>query len=605
MWSATKTTSTSWISTNARVRWVNTEGIIATAAGGGEPRAGGGDGGPAAGAVLVDPDGLALGPDSSLYVADKGHGLIRRVQSFRPLKHDGQYIVPSRDGSEAYVFSLEGRHLKTRDGLTGANVYSFGYDSAGRLASITDRAGLVTTVERSGDGAPLAMVAPAGQRTSFTLDGAGYLAGITCPLAKTSSYSYTTSGLMTSYTDRKGGVHSFTYDELGRLTKDQNPAGGSLTLAQGEAERGYSVTATTAEGRTSTYTSEVLADGSARSTVTTPAGARNTSTVKPNGDETLAYADGTVVTSRWTSDPRWGLTAPILAERTVRTPGGVTSTVENSALALLTAADDPLSLSYLELRTTRDGATTTTSYDGAERTVTEMSATGRSRVWQLDALGREVGYRAGTLNPWTTAYDTRGRVSTTQQGESVWRFGYDALDQLSQKQYPDGSTASYEKNAAGLITGMTDGEGDRYEFGYDNNGQPTTVKMPSASTHQLDHTPIGLSASYTPPENGSYARTYDRDGHVTAFTLPSGRSVNYSSDVAGRRRGLTYGGTTVAIAYSDATTRPASVTRTEDRWRGEDRLQLRRLSARRSDYVRDARRQLPLPLRSREPSSQA
>ena len=63
---------------NNRIRRVSTDGIISTVAGAGYPGYGG-DGGPAIEAGLSSPGGLAVAPDGSLYIADTYNHRIRRV----------------------------------------------------------------------------------------------------------------------------------------------------------------------------------------------------------------------------------------------------------------------------------------------------------------------------------------------------------------------------------------------------------------------------------------------------------------------------------------------------------------------------------------------
>jgi RHS repeat-associated protein len=65
-------------SSNDRIRRVSPAGIITTMAGGGPYRYVG-DGGPATQAYLQYPQGLAVGPDSSLYIADYFNDRVRRI----------------------------------------------------------------------------------------------------------------------------------------------------------------------------------------------------------------------------------------------------------------------------------------------------------------------------------------------------------------------------------------------------------------------------------------------------------------------------------------------------------------------------------------------
>ncbi len=65
------------------------------------------------------------------------------------------------------VFDAGGRHLRTVDTLRGNTLETFAYDAAGRLVSITDHDGRVTSIQRDGSGKPTAIVAPGGDRTEL------------------------------------------------------------------------------------------------------------------------------------------------------------------------------------------------------------------------------------------------------------------------------------------------------------------------------------------------------------------------------------------------------------------------------------------------------
>ncbi|HEY0557452.1 MAG TPA: hypothetical protein VGG20_24565, partial [Thermoanaerobaculia bacterium] len=64
---------------NDRILYLNRNGRIQTIAGGGHPSDGIGDGGAARDADLFRPQGIALGRDGSLYIAQPYYGLVRRV----------------------------------------------------------------------------------------------------------------------------------------------------------------------------------------------------------------------------------------------------------------------------------------------------------------------------------------------------------------------------------------------------------------------------------------------------------------------------------------------------------------------------------------------
>jgi YD repeat-containing protein len=72
-----------------------------------------------------------------------------------PLSIGGNYLVADEGGSEVYVFDSTGRHLRTVHPMTGASLYQFEYDGAGHLATVTDVAGNVTTIQRDGTGNPV------------------------------------------------------------------------------------------------------------------------------------------------------------------------------------------------------------------------------------------------------------------------------------------------------------------------------------------------------------------------------------------------------------------------------------------------------------------
>ncbi len=91
---------------NDTVRRIDRSGVISLVAGkqGTEGRRG--DGGPATAAQLYNPRGLALGPDGSLYIADAGNNVVRRV--------DPKGVINTVAGSGTYSSEQDAKALATQ-----------------------------------------------------------------------------------------------------------------------------------------------------------------------------------------------------------------------------------------------------------------------------------------------------------------------------------------------------------------------------------------------------------------------------------------------------------------------------------------------------------
>ncbi|PYN29994.1 MAG: hypothetical protein DMD98_19800, partial [Candidatus Rokuibacteriota bacterium] len=184
---------------NNRIRGVGPDGIITTVAGNGTAGFSG-DGGPAAQASLNFPNAVAVAPAGGFYIADVSNHRIRRVVPVLPGFSGNDFGIASEDGNEFYLFSFDGRHRQTVNGLTGAVLYQFAYDADGRLAAVTDGNDNVTTIERDTGGNPTAIVSPFGQRTTLTADANGYLSRVANPAGEAVQMAYTADGLLTRFT---------------------------------------------------------------------------------------------------------------------------------------------------------------------------------------------------------------------------------------------------------------------------------------------------------------------------------------------------------------------------------------------------------------------
>jgi YD repeat-containing protein len=202
---------------NGLLRMVDQQGIIRRVAGSTIADPAGNGGPPLSAALGTDVFRTALGPDGSMYVTARFNHTVRVIAPNIAGDFAGQARVPSRDGTEMYRFSAEGRHLDTTSTSTGALLYSFGYDSAGRLTSVTDGAGRTTHIERDAEGNPTRITAPLGEETLLDTNGDGYVSAFVGPAGEETEVSYDEGGLVTHITDVNGADHTYSYDADGRL----------------------------------------------------------------------------------------------------------------------------------------------------------------------------------------------------------------------------------------------------------------------------------------------------------------------------------------------------------------------------------------------------
>ena len=545
-----------------RIRRVWPSGIIDTIAGNGI-QGFSGDLGPATQAQLYHTDGgMALSPDGSLYIADQYNRRIRKVSPIIPgVGLSDNVIIPSKDGPELYYFDKSGRHLRSRHSLTGMTTYEFAYDTNGFLIMVTDGDGNVTTVERSGDGKPTALVGPYGQRTTLQSDVNGYISSITNPASESVQFAYSDSGLMSQMTDARGSIYQFSYDVFGRLTRDENPAGGSIELTRTDDASGYTVVKKTTLNRQTAYRVERPLVGPKQEINTFPAGSSSTTETAADGVRKITLPDGTGITNTLGPDPRFGMLVPIEASQTVTTPGGLTFSKSETRSVVLSNPFDPLSITSQISTLGLNGKTHTFTIDVAARSVLHKTPETRLFTTTFDGQGWVLTHQPPGMDQFFTSYDASGRPFQFGQGPLLWSLNYDGLSRVSKVTDPAGKELNYAYDNADRVTGKTLPSNRSFGFGYDSNGNLTSLSMPSGAVHNLSYTPTNHLQSYTPPGGLPLSFVYDNDQNLQQETLPTGRAITYLYDGSGRFAGLNYPEASVAVSYFDGTERISSITR--------------------------------------------
>ena len=548
-----------------RIRRIGQDGIVTTIAGSGQACTSGqpcGDSGPAMQAA-VNPWGLAVGPGGDLYVNASSTNRVRVVRSALPGNlRSLELFVASQDGSEVYAF--EGRHVRTLDAQTGATRYSFGYNSVGNLISVTDGDGNVTTVERDTHGLPQAMVGPDGQRTELTVDSSGFLDSVTSPADETTQLVNTNDGLLTDLTTPRGHTYSFHYDAMGQLERDGDPAGGSKTLTETVTPTGYAVDVETALGRTSNYAVERLPIGSIRKTTTDPAGLETHQLRGTDDTWVTTYSDGSEQSVTLGPDPRFGMQAPIAKDATFTTPGGLTHKVVETRTSTPTNPQDPFAVTSLTEHVAVNGRVYSNTFDAATRRITQTSPMGRQTLTTVDTQGRPLEVEIGGLQPITYAYDSRGRLKTVSQGARSVEITYDTAGFADSVTDPIDRSTTFAHDDAGRVVAQNLPGGRTVTFDYDANGNLASLTPPDQPAHTLSHTPVDLISTYVPPDVGAGTNqseyVYNRDRQPTQVDRPDGASLTLEYDAAGRPKTLTTPDRQVEYGYAASTGNLSSVT---------------------------------------------
>ena len=476
------------------------------------------------------------------------------------LSWNGNYLVTSEDGSEIYVFTA-GLHTQTLAPLTGAVIYSFGYDLNNQLVTVTDGNGNVTTIQRDANEHPTAIIAPFGQKTTVAVDANGYLSRATDPLGHATKLTTSSLGLLTKLVDPNGNLHTFQYDMYGRLTKDLDPAGGSITLARADSPSGYVVTKTTAMGTTSTYQegfSSSSSQSSQQFTNTWTSGLQSSlSQTQSLGQisSSTTFPDGSAYSETLGPDPVWGIQAPVITSQTV-VNGGLTMARTAHRATTLSVPGNPFTVASQTDTEIINGRTYSSAFAGTNLTYVDTTPVGRILTTTLDSQERLSSMQLGTLAAFTFAYDSRGRLASAAQGTRKTIFSYNPKGFLASTTDPLKLKTSYTYDADGHLSTATLPDGRVVTYAYDANGNLTSITPPGESPHEFVYSTVDLPTTYTPPTvsgTGPSTYSYDLDRKLTAVSRPDGQAINYGYDTAGRLASIATPTGTSTFTYNATT----------------------------------------------------
>ncbi|MEX2198616.1 MAG: DUF6531 domain-containing protein [Burkholderiales bacterium] len=513
-------------------------------------------------------DGRQWRHNYSAHVAAHDFGTVPVAIAHRPSGRSFQF----RFAGGAYVADtdIDDRLARLADGWQYYDAQADSterYDAAGRLLSITSRAGLATMLEYSTAATPpevapgpgwlvrisdpfgrqlqlsydllgrlAGMLDPAGQAYAYTSTTQNHFASVTYPDGKTRTYLYNEAGLitinvhdgrLTGIVDENGSrLSSYFYNGSGVATRSTH-AGGANNFVVNNGSWPSSVTVTDPRGTVRTYGFQsingayrntfirqpaVSGTGTAQTTMTYDANGNVASRTDFNGNRTnYAYDPSRNLETSRTQ----GLASTGAATPQTRTIG----TQWHPVFRLPDGIAEPL-------RITTDVYDPDASQCGARGALCSRTIQPTSDANGSQGFGAAP---AGAARTWSYSYNTNGSVLAADgprtDAADQTRYTYYANDDADAGKRGNVATIT---NAAGHVTRLLE---------YNAHGQPTLVVDANGLTTALAYDSRQRLTSRTV---GTEATSYEYDGagQLTRITLPDGSFLSYSYDAAHRLTGM-------------------------------------------------------------------
>jgi len=513
------------------------------------------------------------------------------------------YVFP------AYVFATLVQNLNGTFTFTTKTGTKYQFSAIGRLLSLSDRNGYVTSFTYNAAGQLTTVTDPAGRSLHFSYR-KNLVSSVTDPAGRVVSYLYDAAGDLVRSYDAGRRAWNYSYDAQHRMVGMSDPRGDSTTTVYDGT--GRVVSQTDPMGRTTTHSySAAAGTGFGSTTVTDPRGFQTVYDYA--GGEVTSTTQGVntpqQITTSYTYDPA------TLAQTSSTDPRGNTTTSTYDGEGNLLSTTDPMgrttSYTYNALNepltvTDPSGITTTSVYDGRGNLVSRTTGgettsytygdalhpgdvtaitdpDGYITHFAYDADGNQISVTDADGNTSSSTYDGIGRmISSTTPNQKTTKYTYDAMDDLLTVTDPLGHKATNVYDPAGNVTATVDRSGNTTEYVYDRDNE-LTLTLQRGRTVRTAYDAAGDVISSTDgagrvtnyeydaldrrtevidPLGHTTATAYDADGNAVSVTDPSGRVTSNAYDADNELTSTTYSdGMTPPVSYTyDADGRRTSMT---------------------------------------------
>ncbi|MBI2359071.1 MAG: RHS repeat protein, partial [Deltaproteobacteria bacterium] len=481
-------------------------------------------------ALLTTGSGIALhfsgGPDN--FVSPPG--------DFSTLSKnpDATHTRALKDGTKIN-FNAQGLQTSVID--RNGNTTNYSYDGNGRLLTITDPVGLVTTFAYSGDKLQK-ITDPAARETLFQRDSSGNLIRITNPGGSFVSYAYDDKGHATQATDERGNGTTYTYDFAGRFAQSTRATGETRALSSSKLQGLADVSG--GQG-TPTNPAPVVQSQNAVASLTDGKGNGTAFTLDALG-QIIAQTDALGNTTLIERDANGNPTK-------ITRPNGAVLAMTYDVRGNLLTSTDPVGAkttftyepNFNQVTSIRDpkGNTTTINYDLKGNPIEIIDALGSRTQMTYDARGllTSVTLAVGKPEQNTTSftYDPKGNLlTTTDPLGNVTTLAYDSAGNVARSMDAEKRVTEFTYDAFNRLVSVRDPDLKITSYSYDAKGNLTQVIDAKLQTTNFTYDPLDRLVSATNPLNLTENFTYDANGNLTSTTNRNGQSITFNYDALNR-----------------------------------------------------------------------
>ena len=405
--------------------------------------------------------------------------------------------------------------LRHRDGVPVAIEHSGGY-----RVEIDSADGLVTALRTAGSPVPLA---------EYSYDSARRLVEVVDAVGTPQKFTYDADGRLVRWDDVNGRWYGYGYDAQGRCVRAQGADG-------------YLDTALAYEPGTTTVTDSLGAvtryrlDERLRVIGQTDPLGHTTSAERDRFGRVLAETDELGNVTRWDYDEIGNLAA-------VTRPDGSRLVTEYDERHRPAAVTGP------------DGAVWRYEYDRRGSLARVVDPTGAATAYTYDPF-------TGTVESVTDALGGVTRIQAnaaglpvlvTEPDGAVWRYGYDALGNITSETDPLGNTTPLVSDAAGNLVQTRDADGAVERFASTARGSFEERTDARGGVSRIEYAQFDVPVSERGPDGGTLKYGYDTELRLTSVTNERGLVWRYEYDAAGRKVGETdYNGRVLRYGYDAA-----------------------------------------------------